>query len=109
MRFNSIYVFIPSGYVNTFDNPLVFKCPGNQVITGVNSYHSNKYEDRRFGFQCCNVLGRQPRDCYITGNVNDWDGKLTLAVPEGKVIKGAYSNHDNRREDRRWQFEICTL
>ncbi|CAL1539510.1 unnamed protein product [Lymnaea stagnalis] len=98
-----------SGYVNEFDQPVVFKCPGDQVMTGVDSYHSNKAEDRRFGFQCCNVQERQPRDCYITGDVNRWDGKMTLVVPWGKAIKGAYSHHNNHYEDRLWRFEICTL
>ncbi|CAL1539512.1 unnamed protein product [Lymnaea stagnalis] len=98
-----------SGYVNTFDNPVVFRCPGHQVMTGVNSYHSNGNEDRRYGFYCCNVASLKTCDCYITGYVNDWDEKLTLVVPEGKAIKGAFSHHDNGREDRIWQFEICNL
>ncbi|KAK6963285.1 strain EAF dermatopontin 3 [Biomphalaria glabrata] len=98
-----------SGYVNDFDGPLVYTCPGNKVMVGVHSYHNNRREDRRFGFYCCDVQGSTPRDCYTTDYVNDWDGKLTLAVPEGRAVKAAFSHHNNRREDRRWQFQICAL
>ncbi|CAL1538693.1 unnamed protein product, partial [Lymnaea stagnalis] len=97
------------GYVNSFDNPLDFKCPGDKFVTGVSGYHDNHFEDRRYGFQCCNILGRSPRDCYLTGEVNTWDGKLTLVVGEGKAIKGAHSVHNNYYEDRIWKFEICSI
>ncbi|KAK0058741.1 dermatopontin 2 [Biomphalaria pfeifferi] len=100
---------IDSGYVNEFDEPIVYTCPGNKVMVGAHSYHSNKHEDRKFGFYCCDIKGKSPRNCYDTGYVNDWDQKLTLVVPEGKAIKAAFSHHDNRREDRRWKYQICTL
>ena len=37
-----------SPYVNDLDQEFSFKCPQNYVLTGVNSYHSNYYEDRRW-------------------------------------------------------------
>ncbi|KAH9492207.1 hypothetical protein Btru_026558 [Bulinus truncatus] len=105
----STYSCTDSGYVNNFDEPLVFTCPGDKVMIGVHGYHSNRHEDRRFGFHCCDLLNRRPRDCYTTDYVNNWDGKLTLAVPEGRVVKGAFSTHNNRREDRRWRYQICSI
>ncbi|KAK6986887.1 dermatopontin [Biomphalaria glabrata] len=100
---------VKSDYVNTFDNPVTFTCPGDSVITGIESYHDNHYEDRRYRFQCCTVSKRVPSDCYTTDYVNDWDGKLTLFVPEGQGIKGAMSEHNNYYEDRRWRFTLCTV
>ncbi|XP_059154328.1 dermatopontin-like [Physella acuta] len=98
-----------SGYVNDFDQALAYTCPGDKVMTGVASYHNNRHEDRRFRFQCCNISGKTPRNCYVTGDVNTWDGKLTLNVAEGSVVKGAFSHHNNRREDRLWRYSICSI
>ncbi|CAL1530397.1 unnamed protein product [Lymnaea stagnalis] len=96
-------------YVNTFDNPVSFKCPGDKVLAGVKSYHDDSYDDRRFIFQCCAMIGQSQHGCYTTtGDVNAWDGKLTLSVPIRRVLKGAYSHHDNAYEDRVWKFEICS-
>ncbi|XP_059154336.1 dermatopontin-like [Physella acuta] len=98
-----------SGYVNEFDELLTYVCPHNKVITGVASSHNDHYEDRRFRFQCCSVTGRILTGCYITGDVNVWDGRLTLNVPEGKVVNGAYSIHKDYYEDRKWRFNICSI
>ncbi|XP_059154333.1 dermatopontin-like [Physella acuta] len=98
-----------SGYVNEFDQLLTYVCPDNKVMTGVSSYHSDYYEDRRFQFQCCSVTGRNLTGCYITGDVNTWDRQLTLFVPEGRVVNGAYSVHSDYYEDRIWRFNICSI
>lgn len=41
-------------YVNAMDSPIVFQC-GSGVIHGIESYHQDTYEDRRFKFKCCNL------------------------------------------------------
>uniref|UniRef100_A0A2C9JYB2 Uncharacterized protein n=1 Tax=Biomphalaria glabrata TaxID=6526 RepID=A0A2C9JYB2_BIOGL len=100
---------INSGYVNNFDSPMVFICPGNGVLTGIESYHDNHYEDRRFAFKCCDVNGKIPSNCRTTNNMNNWDGKLTMLVPENQAITGVFSHHSNHYEDRLFSFRLCTL
>ena len=40
-----------TGFVNSHDDLLSFKCPNNGFISGIYSVHSNRHEDRRlFGF-----------------------------------------------------------
>ncbi|CAG5115565.1 unnamed protein product [Candidula unifasciata] len=73
------------------------------------SYHDNSFEDRRFMVRCCRVSGSPTRDCYKTSFVNDWDGEMDFHVPVGQAIKGAYSVHDNEKEDRRWRFYLCNF
>ncbi|XP_059154334.1 dermatopontin-like [Physella acuta] len=96
-----------SGYVNQFDQLLHYVCPRDKFITGIASYHDNHYEDRRFQFQCCRATGRNLTGCFMTGDANTWDQKLTFMVPVGMVINGAYSTHNNYYEDRIWRFQIC--
>ena len=45
-----------SDYVNDFDQKFKFQCPGKKVLVGTESYHSNKQEDRRFRFECCDLV-----------------------------------------------------
>uniref|UniRef100_A0A0E9VN15 Uncharacterized protein n=1 Tax=Anguilla anguilla TaxID=7936 RepID=A0A0E9VN15_ANGAN len=40
-----------SPYVNWFDEEFTFSCPSNYIISGMESYHKNKYEDRRWKIQ----------------------------------------------------------
>ena len=35
---------------------------------------------------------------------NDWDGRLSFSCPSGQHISWVQSEHDNKREDRRWDF-----
>ena len=40
---------------------------------------------------------------------NDWDGAMNFECPSGQVLAGAYSQHHNGAEDRRWKFECAGL
>ena len=96
-----------SDYANGWDAPLNFKCPGNYVIAGVSSYHDNRREDRLTRFKCCEQHGYVTYSCSLTSYMNAWDQVLDYTVPNGNVITGWYSVHDNHREDRRHKFLAC--
>ncbi|BFZ22658.1 hypothetical protein BsWGS_25697 [Bradybaena similaris] len=98
-----------TAYLNEFDRPLQYSCPNDEVMNGMMSYHDNRYEDRRFMLQCCRVANIVPKNCFYTWWVNDWDGPMNFNVPWGMAIKGVYSEHDNSKEDRRWQFYLCDV
>ncbi|XP_075712005.1 hemagglutinin/amebocyte aggregation factor-like [Rhinoderma darwinii] len=42
-----------SGYVNDFDNYLRWDAPSNYHLVGVQSYHDNSREDRRWNYYSC--------------------------------------------------------
>ncbi|KAK3795192.1 hypothetical protein RRG08_056255 [Elysia crispata] len=96
-----------TGYVNGWDAPMNFVCPANYVISGLQSYHDNRREDRLFKFKCCIHKGYITYSCSLTGYINSWDGVLNYNVPSGHVLTGVASIHDNHREDRLFQFFIC--
>ena len=50
-----------------------------------------------------------PVACGWTGFVNQWDGVLNFRCPYPSTMNGAYSVHNNHREDRIWRFQCCTL
>lgn len=52
---NKSFSYFDAGYVNEMDKPLVFQCPRGGIIDGIESYHDNYFEDRKFRFRCCDV------------------------------------------------------
>ncbi|XP_022806174.1 hemagglutinin/amebocyte aggregation factor-like [Stylophora pistillata] len=42
-------------FANSYDRPVVFKCPHNGFITGIRSEYSAHNKDRRFRFRCCHT------------------------------------------------------
>lgn len=114
-----------SGWLNYFDQKFDYVCPGDSVITGMQSYHSNLREDRRWSVRCSKIhMGtwQGPRWSRAvreesntnTGWVNLWDksfwqireGKILEPwSPEGALLAGIHSEHSNKHEDRRFSFD----
>jgi len=95
-----------SGYVNNYDNIMNFECPDRGIVTGFESKHDNKKEDRIWKINCCNPQGKTG-DCRWTSYINDMDGPMDFSVPNGEAIVGLYSQHSNHKEDRTFKLKIC--
>ena len=87
-----------TGYQTNYDEPFLFHCPANYVLSGVNSVHSNKREDRKWNFYCCIARGYCTKQCYWTNYINNWDGDMNYRAPNPGVFTGAFSHHSNKRE-----------
>ncbi|XP_045166148.2 hemagglutinin/amebocyte aggregation factor-like [Mercenaria mercenaria] len=98
-----------TGYLNEMDKVLDFNCGRNGYINGVQSYHSDHYEDRRWKVRCCEVPGMFLVNCSTTSWTNDWDGYQSFTLPTGQVLSGAYSYHKDYYEDRRWKYRTCNV
>ena len=98
-----------SGWKNKYDGELNYVCPNNGFIAGVESVHSNWYEDRIWNLKCCTNKSYRHRNCKWTGWVNGWDGNMAFWEPKKtkKLIAGWNSVHSNWYEDRRHRFLIC--
>ncbi|KAL1257200.1 hypothetical protein QQF64_012745, partial [Cirrhinus molitorella] len=94
-------------YVNDFDQVLLFECPVQHVISGMSSYHSNYYEDRRWRFYCCKTPCITT-NCHWTSYVNNFDEYFHWTVPNQYTLVGVQSYHQNYEEDRRWKYKVCT-
>ncbi|XP_052388297.1 hemagglutinin/amebocyte aggregation factor-like [Carassius gibelio] len=96
-----------TSYVNDFDQVIFFECPAQHVIAGMSSYHSNSHEDRRWKFYCCrsNCISA---NCHWTSYVNSFDEYFHWTVPSESVLVGTQSYHQNREEDRRFRFKVCS-
>merc|ERR1711934_131313 len=98
-----------SPYVNDFDALFEYQCPNDKIITGVSSYHDNGKEDRRYKFNCCQPGTLVTYHCQYTNYVNSYDHILSYRVPDGMVMKGVNSVHDNGKEGRIFKIDICML
>ncbi|XP_022806178.1 hemagglutinin/amebocyte aggregation factor-like, partial [Stylophora pistillata] len=85
-------------YENSYDKPVVFKCPHNGFITGIRSEYNTHHKDRRFGFRCCHTDRYMPNKCKIAPLQNNWDQKLKYKLPRKYYLVGAFSDHDNHYE-----------
>lgn len=95
-----------TGWQNYFDEAFDFTCPFNSIMTGFSGVHNNKREDRRFKFRCCLSSGSLGA-CKRSGWVNSYDEDLFFYVPPGRSLVGVKSVHNNKREDRVFNFKTC--
>lgn len=54
-------------------------------------------------------IGIQTFNCTWSGYVNNFDAVVNYTCPGDKVLKGVYSTHDNGREDRRFNYQCCSM
>ncbi|XP_063785030.1 hemagglutinin/amebocyte aggregation factor-like isoform X2 [Pseudophryne corroboree] len=86
-----------TNYVNCFDDEFTFVCPFGSVLSGMQSYHDNNTEDRRWKFYCCQGEVPVSRNCKWSDYVNDFDEYLRWDAPTNQYLTGAQSYHDNIR------------
>jgi len=100
-----------SGWLNNWDAEVKYVCNHDHVITGIESYHDNGKEDRRWNVRCSKVwtgdyVGAvRERQHTNTGWVNNWDASFDAHLPYGSLMAGIHSIHDNGKEDRRFCFD----
>ncbi|XP_075066468.1 hemagglutinin/amebocyte aggregation factor-like isoform X2 [Mixophyes fleayi] len=96
-----------TSYVNDFDQEFTFVCPFGTILSGMESYHDNTAEDRRWKFYCCKGEALFTRNCRWSRYVNNFDHYLRWDAPTNHHLTGAHSYHHNTYEDRRWRFHSC--
>lgn len=67
-------------------------------MNGIQSYHDNGREDRRFKIRCCRAPNKKTHECFITAYLNNWDRFFDYSAPSGYVFAGTVSVHDNGKE-----------
>ncbi len=70
-----------TGYENQWDQPLLFQCPTDHVMSGVKSVHNNHREDRLWRFKCCKAPCHQTKSCELSKFINSWRGLITIKLP----------------------------
>uniref|UniRef100_A0A8C9T4L3 Si:dkey-14d8.6 n=1 Tax=Scleropages formosus TaxID=113540 RepID=A0A8C9T4L3_SCLFO len=85
-------------YVNDFDQEFSFECPSNYVLSGMESYHENKHEDRRWKFYCCRINNFCNSNCQWTPYVNNFDETFDFYIPTQNYLVGTGSYHNNHHE-----------
>lgn len=85
--------------VNNYDEAINFRCSHDHFLSGVDSYHHNHYEDRRWSFYCCDGGDHGSlTNCFDTNYLNNWDADLHYRTSPDYVIVGVHSYHDNHYE-----------
>lgn len=95
-------------WANGFDDRFTFTCPRNQGMIRVRSKHNSWYEDRLFDFDC-ERNSAITTSCTWSTYKNSMREKLDYTVPDGNVITGIESYHQNGKEDREFKFQYCKV
>jgi len=103
-----------TGYLNSWDRSLNFRCASFEVLVGLESYHDNRKEDRRWKARCATLNTEEVATGIVgqrhsTGYVNNWDQAWTWSVGHTGVLTGLRSHHDNHKEDRRFRVYYSHL
>ena len=85
-----------SSYVNNFKETIFFMCGKNEYMGGVESYHDNGQEDRRWKFTCCSAAKSQiTNNCRLTDYRNNYHQPINFRAAAGEVITGVFSYYTN--------------
>lgn len=90
---------------------------GVKAIVGLASEHDNNREDRRWkayysstpGVRCADGGGNSNAPSDWTVEQNDLDKELDFTCPKNMIMAGIAGDHQNRQEDRRFQFRCCDV
>ncbi|XP_048781225.2 millepora cytotoxin-1-like isoform X2 [Ostrea edulis] len=106
-------------WVNDYDKRFRFECPNGQYLTGIQSPFSDYHHDRKFNLRCspnssllhssCAWTVMCVYNCKYTGWLNGFGGYFSYLVPANQFIRGVVSFHNNTSDDRKFDFEICSL
>merc|ERR1711868_10078 len=94
--------------VNGWDAEFAYTCPSNTVITGLQSYHSNWYEDRRWKITCGRFKGMSVQASAWPGYQTKWDAEWGIGCGHNPMI-GIGGKHSNWYEDRLFRIRCGKL
>jgi len=80
----------------------------SQFLCGQESYHDNYKEDRRYKFKKCLNLGTE-NNLEVTEWDGQWEKSCGCYNDGNAAITGAWSQHNNYKEDRLFTFECGEL
>lgn len=99
---SDIYALGNAAYYNKSDS--IYLNDSNTIATSaaVNSLRSSVDSNR-------NNISLSWGDVQLTGYQNNWDQNVDWTAPEGCVMCGETSYHNNNAEDRRFRFRYRSL
>ena len=81
-------------YVNDFNGSMTFECQDGNVVTGIDSYHSNHHADRRYKFRCTFLPNVKRSRCGWT-KYTDLGSRWAKITPPFQTLTGVRSYRDN--------------
>jgi len=98
-----------SGWVNDWDGDMQWSAGSNRMITGLYSVHSNGREDRRWRFYHGSINKVHCESPYWTEPLNSEDQAISASCLHNEAVSGFKSKYSNRKEDRVWYLQCCSL
>jgi len=84
-------------------------CGENGYLTGMESHHWNKKEDRQFKFFCGRSSSIKVYNCKGWRSLNDPDRPMDLVLASDEIITELWSEYQKRQKDRKWKVKTCQV
>lgn len=96
-------------WANNWDGKMHFSCPKHGTISSIYSIWRSCKRDRIWSFSCRRIDGavQSHSNLGLDWN-NEWDRPVFQMCDNNGYICGLQSEHDNKKEDRRFKFQCCT-
>ena len=91
---------------NAPDQHHQFQCPSGHSIFRVSGHYDHHTRDRVYCYNC-RSNSRSAAQCLTIGYVNLYDSPVVFGCNPDWYLAGVKSQHDNTREDRRFQYTCC--
>jgi len=99
-----------TGWVNGWDGHAKGECKPLEVLTGIESIHSNHHEDRLWKIRCSRVLADNEGKRWWSDWQNGWDQAFSNPLMgQAQLMVGIESYHNNHHEDRRFRFAFSSF
>ena len=98
-----------TGYLSGWDGSFHWSGGDNCFMSGMQSYHNNHHEDRRY-----QILYSCSDNWILSGCtgwiwLNGYDGRVNHILGSKQVINALLSSHHNHHEDRRFVIRVCNI
>eukprot|EP00440_Ansanella_granifera_P047729 gb/GFBE01051699.1/.p1 GENE.gb/GFBE01051699.1/~~gb/GFBE01051699.1/.p1 ORF type:complete len:407 (+),score=33.00 gb/GFBE01051699.1/:1-1221(+) len=99
--------------VNAYDKEFTKECVEGEAIVALSSEYGPHYKDRRWKIHCGEIKGA---GATLGAPCSGWTPKTAYDAKwqqvgggDVRILTGMKSKHDNKKEDREWEFKFCTL
>jgi len=106
---NTVSEHVEYNAFSRYREKISMSCAKNGYLTGMESHHSDKQEDREFKFFCAKSSSIKVYNCKEWRSLNDLDQHMNLVLASDEIISELESEYHSSHRDRKWRVKTCQV